>query len=42
MLDAVYAEAVTLLLRMKQHQADAFEQAAGNLLRGALHISAAS
>ena len=41
-LDAVYAEAVTLLLRMKQHQADAFEQAAGNLLRGALHISAAS
>ncbi|MEO7954100.1 MAG: YigZ family protein [Polaromonas sp.] len=41
-LDAVYAEAVTLVLRMKQRQADEFEQAARNLLRGALRISGAS
>ena len=38
-LDAAYAEAVTLQLRMKQQQADAFEEAARNLLRGALRIS---
>lgn len=40
-LDAVYAEAVTLVLRMKQRQAGEFEEAARNLLRGALHISRA-
>ncbi len=39
-LDAVYAEAVTLVLRMKQRQVDEFEEAARNLLRGALRISA--
>lgn len=37
-LNAAYAESVTLQLRMKQQQADAFEDAARNLLRGALTI----
>ena len=41
-LDAVYAEAVTLVLRMKQREAKAFEQAAQNLLRGALCMSDAA
>ena len=38
-LDAIYAEAVTLVLRMNVRQADSFEETARNLLRGALHIS---
>ncbi|WP_421955670.1 DUF1949 domain-containing protein [Polaromonas sp.] len=41
-LDAVCAEAVTLVLRMKASQAGEFEEAARNLLRGALHISRVS
>lgn len=38
-LDAVYAESVTLVLQMKLSQAEVFEEAARNLLRGALRIS---
>lgn len=37
-LEAAYGEAVTLLLRMKAQQAEGFEQAARDLLRGALQI----
>lgn len=37
--EAAYGEAVTLVLRMKLRQADEFEHAAQDLLRGALHIS---
>lgn len=37
-LDAAYADAVTLLLRMKASQAEAFEASARNLLRGALQF----
>ena len=40
-LDAAYAEAVTLVLRMKASQAEAFEASARNLLRGALQFSRA-
>ena len=38
-IDAAYGEAVSLTLRMKSQQADAFESAARDLLRGALQIS---
>lgn len=38
-LEAVYAQTVTLVLQLKLSQAPAFEEAACNLLRGALHIS---
>ncbi|MBG6072696.1 MULTISPECIES: YigZ family protein [unclassified Polaromonas] len=41
-LDAAYAEVVTLVLRMKASQAEAFEEAACNLLRGALKFSQAA
>ncbi|MEO6353161.1 MAG: DUF1949 domain-containing protein [Burkholderiaceae bacterium] len=37
-LDAAYGESVTLKLRMKLQQAEAFEQAARDLLRGAVRV----
>lgn len=38
-VDAAYGESVTLMLRMKLQQADTFEHAASDLLRGVLHIA---
>ena len=41
-LNAAYADAVTLVLRMKVSQADVFEASARNLLRGALQFGKAA
>ena len=41
-LNATYAEAVTLVLRMKVSQADVFEETARSLLRGALQFRRAA